>query len=142
MNRSLQSLIDRVKIWLSIDVRLITTYDLPINLLAAKIMEDPKSIYGLSEEFPVGPYYVKTKSGRIFNIVREIKMVSGLQYVVRSSGGGNYSDPYNYIAVINNVGHMINLYLELPDDYADMRLSEFLEKALNGSQAKQIPEKV
>lgn len=65
---------------------------------------------------------------RHVKVVDQLNLIPGLKYRARDEGDG-----YNVSRVVyvtNDVGDLIELYMSLDENYADMELNEFISKAL------------
>lgn len=67
---------------------------------------------------------------REVKIVEELKKVPGLNYKRKTEEAG-YST-VEVVYVTDEIGKLIELYIQYPDDYAGMELNEFIMKALPG----------
>jgi hypothetical protein len=66
--------------------------------------------------------------GRKVEIVRDFEKVPGLKYFHRRDSDGYAIN--EYVVVHDDVGRLVELYLSLDDNYANMELNEFIVRAL------------
>lgn len=61
-------------------------------------------------------------------VVDELKKIPGLNYKHKVEEAGYSSVEVVYVT--DEIGKLIELYIQYPDDYAGMELNEFITKAL------------
>jgi ABC-type transporter lipoprotein component MlaA len=78
-------------------------------------------------------------SNKEVQVVDEIKKVKDLKYMIREENDGYSTSKILYVT--NQVGELIELYVNYGEEYANMKLSEFITKALPKAFVGESPDK-